>query len=314
VLAPPPAKVGSSSVSSLPPRAAVPQRRDWQALARFVEAHREAEHVHVSATTSSMRETIVTMLQCFRATSAGQGRTDAQIRKQLDALHEAVERGSAEQLRGRARAVAAVITDALESQRQRTVAQTTELRERLALLQHQLDDAQRAGVTDPLTQLGNRRQFDAFIERTALLSSVTGQPMSLLLFDIDHFKSVNDTHGHPAGDAVLRTVANALARSFPRRSDIVARYGGEEFAVVLTETGSGDAYRLAVRTLSAIRESEASHGGKTLGVTASCGVAELANAESVAELIVRADRALYDAKRSGRDRVTEASLPVAQVA
>ncbi len=314
VLAPTPARAGSSSVSSLPPRLAAPLRRDWQALLRFVEAHRLAEHTHVRATASSMRETIVTMLQCFRASAAGQGRTDAQIRNQLDALHEAVERGSAEQLRGRARAVAAVITDALESQRQRTVAQTSELRERLALLQHQLDDAQRAGVTDPLTQLGNRRQFDAFIERTALLSSVTAQPMSLLLFDVDHFKTVNDAHGHPAGDAVLRAVANALARSFPRRSDLVARYGGEEFAVVLTETGIGDAHRLATRCLDAIRESQASHGGKALSVTASCGVAQLANGESVAELVMRADRALYDAKRGGRDRVTEASVPAAQVA
>lgn len=314
VLAPPPARVGTSSLSSHPPRRSAPVRRDWQALARFVEAHRKAEHVHVSATVSSMRETIVTMLQCFRATSAGQGRTDAQILQQLDALHEAVERGSAEQLRARARAVAAIITEALESQRQRTVAQTAELRERLALVQHQLDDAQRAGVTDPLTQLGNRRHFDAFIERTALLSGVTLQPMSLLLFDVDHFKTVNDAHGHPAGDAVLRTVANALARSFPRRSDLVARYGGEEFAVVLTETGIGDAHRLAARCLDAIRASEASHGGTTLSVTASCGVAQLANGESVPELVSRADRALYDAKRAGRDRVTEANVAVAQVA
>ncbi len=67
---------------------------------------------------------------------------------------------------------------------------------------------------------------------------VTDQPMALMLLDVDHFKAVNDAHGHPGGDAVLRSVANALARSFPRRSDIVARYGGEEFAVVLTDTGS----------------------------------------------------------------------------
>jgi diguanylate cyclase len=316
VLAPVPRTSGVSSVSSLPPKPAqtAPARRDWQALARFVEAHRKAEHLHVTATTSSMRETIVTMLQCFRATSAGQGRTDAQIRGQLDSLHQAVESGSADALRARARAVAAAITDALEAQRESSVAQTSELRARLGHLQQQLDDAQRAGVTDPLTQLGNRRQFDTFVERTALLASVTAQPLALLMFDVDHFKMINDTYGHPAGDAVLRTVADALARSFPRRSDIVARYGGEEFAVVLSETGLADAQRLATRGLDAIRESQATHGGRTLSVTASCGVAVLLPGESVADLVTRADRALYEAKRTGRDRVSTAGGPIAPIA
>jgi diguanylate cyclase (GGDEF)-like protein len=316
VLAPPPGKASSSSVSSLPPKpsAPAPVHRDWQALARFVEAHRKAENVHVNSTTSSMRETIVTMLQCFRATSAGQGRTDEQIRAQLDALHAAVESGSVEALRARARAVAVAITDALESQREQSVAQTMQLRERLGQLQKQLDDAQRAGVTDPLTQLGNRRQFDTFIERTALLSSVTSQPMALLIFDVDHFKMINDTYGHPAGDAVLRSVADALARSFPRRSDIVARYGGEEFAVVLSETSLADAQRLANRGLDAIRESKTVHAGRTLSVSASGGVAVLLPGEDVADLIVRADQALYDAKRSGRDRISTAGLPIAKVA
>jgi diguanylate cyclase (GGDEF)-like protein len=261
-----------------------------------------------------MRETIVTMLQCFRATSVGQGRTDAQIRAQLDALHAAVESGSVEALRARARVVATAIRDALESQREQSVAQTMQLRERLGQLQKQLDDAQRAGVTDPLTQLGNRRQFDTFIERTALLSSVTSQPMALLIFDVDHFKMINDTYGHPAGDAVLRSVSDALARSFPRRSDIVARYGGEEFAVVLSETGLADAQRLANRGLDAIRESKATHAGRTLSVTASGGVAVLLPGEDVADLVVRADQALYDAKRSGRDRISSSGLPIAKVA
>ena len=313
VLSPPPAAAAvPPAASSPPPRA--PTRREWGALTRFVEHHRKAEQTHVDSTASSMRDTIVTMLQCFRATSAGQGRTDAQIRGQLDALHATVERGSLEELRGRARAVAGVITDALEQQRKQTIAQTTELRARLGVLQRQLDDAQRAGVTDPLTQLGNRRQFDTFVERAALLSSVTGQPMSLLIFDIDHFKSINDTHGHPAGDAVLRTVADALARSFPRRSDVVVRYGGEEFAVVLTETRLADARRLAVRCLDVIRDSRATHGGRTLSVTASGGVAELAPGESVAELTARADSALYAAKRGGRDRIIDAVFDVAKVA
>lgn len=315
VLAPVPRTSAASSVSSMPPKPApAPTQRDWQALARFVEAHRKAEHLHVTATTSSMRETIVTMLQCFRATSAGQGRTDAQIRGQLDSLHQAVESGSADVLRARARAVASAITDALEAQRESSVAQTAQLRARLGQLQQQLDDAQRAGVTDPLTQLGNRRQFDTFIERTALVASVTGQPMALLMFDVDHFKMINDTYGHPAGDAVLRMVADALARSFPRRSDIVARYGGEEFAVVLSETGLADAQRLATRGLDAIRESQATHGGRTLTVTASSGVAVLLPGESVADLVTRADRALYEAKRTGRDRVSTAGAALPKAA
>jgi diguanylate cyclase (GGDEF)-like protein len=138
--------------------------------------------------------------------------------------------------------------------------------------------------------------------------------MALLIFDVDHFKMINDTYGHPAGDAVLRSVSDALARSFPRRSDIVARYGGEEFAVVLSETGLADAQRLANRGLDAIRESKATHAGRTLSVTASGGVAVLLPGEDVADLIVRADHALYEAKRSGRDRISTAGLPIAKVA
>jgi diguanylate cyclase (GGDEF)-like protein len=109
-------------------------------------------------------------------------------------------------------------------------------------------------------------------------------------------------------------VADALARSVPRRSDIVTRYGGEEFAVVLSETALEDAQRLATRGLDAIRESEAAHGGHKLTVTASGGVAVLLPGEGVADLVTRADRALYDAKRSGRDRIVAASVPRAKAA
>lgn len=305
LLAPPPGEAGATSESP---------RRDWRALARFVDQHRRAERLHVETTAASMRDTVLTILQSFRVVTTGQTSTDAQIRDQLDRLESAASASSLEELRTSAHAVAGAIAGALREQELRVEAQARELRGRLATLQRELDEAQRAGETDPLTQLANRRVFDGFVERAALFASVTGGPLSVVLFDVDHFKSVNDRHGHAGGDAVLRAVADTLVRAFPRRSDIVVRYGGEEFAVALLETGARDAQRLAQRFLDALRVTTTQHGGRSINVTASAGVAELVAGESVADLVQRADEALYEAKGAGRDRVRAARARLSRAA
>lgn len=282
-------------------------RREWSKLARFVEGHRKREAEWVSASMRDMRETILTMVQCFSHATLEQGRTDIRLRRRLDRLRASAQDGSFEDLRKEALAAAAAVNAALDEQMRRTENQARELRTRLRGLRAQLDEAQREGETDPLTKLQNRRVFDAALERSVLLASVTDRPASLLLVDIDHFKSINDRFGHPAGDQVLRELADCLTRTFPRRSDVVARIGGEEFAVVLSETSVKDARMLAERLRNAIRALRIELLGTVLTLTASIGVGESCAGETSSELVARVDRALYRAKHTGRDRVTEAT-------
>ena len=155
-------------------------------------------------------------------------------------------------------------------------------------------------LTDALTGLHNRRHFDAELRREAERARRFGGRIALVLVDVDHFKSYNDTFGHPAGDEALRQVAALLAATVPRRLDAVARYGGEEFAVLLAETDAEGARVVAERLRSAAAASTAFRRPLTI----SAGVASLAGAESFADaLLASADDALYRAKREGRNRV-----------
>jgi diguanylate cyclase len=282
-------------------------RREWAKLARFVEAHRKREAVWVTGSMRDMRETIFAMVSCFSVATTEQGRADVHLRKRLDRLRSSVKEGTLEELRKDALAAAEAVTAALEEQKRRSENQARELRTRLRALRTQLEDAQREGETDPLTKLQNRRVFDALLERSVLLSSVTDRPVSMVLVDLDHFKSINDRFGHPVGDKVLRELADCLTRTFPRRSDVVARIGGEEFGVLLSETGLKDARMLAERLRNGIRALRIETSDKLLTVTASIGVGESNPSETAADFVARVDQALYKAKNTGRDRVVDAA-------
>lgn len=164
-------------------------------------------------------------------------------------------------------------------------------------------------VTDDLTGLSNKRRFRDLVTKEAARAERFGHPLSLLMLDIDDFKKVNDTHGHPQGDEVLRRVARALD-SESRWVDEPARYGGEEFAIALPETGPKGALEVAERVRSRI-EAEVvplvSREG-TIKVTASIGTATMPGSAGDAEsLVAAADAALYESKRAGKNRVTAAT-------
>lgn len=149
---------------------------------------------------------------------------------------------------------------------------------------------------DGLTGLANRRQLEEWLRLGRERAEGTGQEWSVILFDLDHFKRVNDTHGHAAGDEVLRATAAAV-RGVLRNGEYLGRWGGEEFLVILPGVGQPAAARVASRLQAAV--AAAPHGG--VGpVTVSCGVAQGAPGESVPALLARADEALYAAKRGGR--------------
>jgi diguanylate cyclase (GGDEF)-like protein len=172
------------------------------------------------------------------------------------------------------------------------------------------ETVERQAVTDELTGLFNRRRFDEVIVTEAERARRFGQQLGLVMLDLDDFKAVNDTHGHPQGDIVLRAVARILRES-AREIDEPARLGGEELAVVLPGTDLDGAFKLAERVRRGIEALEIpviSNGGESVRITASFGVATLpASAATVEELIAAADDALYEAKRTGKNRTVRAA-------
>jgi diguanylate cyclase (GGDEF)-like protein len=166
----------------------------------------------------------------------------------------------------------------------------------------------RLSRTDALTGLPNRRHFVESLEREFQRSSRYGSSLGLLVFDIDHFKRVNDTWGHLAGDKVLRDVAGILAYGL-RQSDIAARFGGEEFAVLLPETDLEGATLVAERYRLDIAARQFQVDSTSLQLTVSIGIAALprTKADDATEFLRRADAALYQAKEAGRNRVVGAA-------
>ncbi|MFI5213808.1 MAG: diguanylate cyclase [Gemmatimonadales bacterium] len=170
-------------------------------------------------------------------------------------------------------------------------------------------ELERLSVTDPLTGLANRRRLMAEIEREVRRSDRLSHRFAVLMLDVDHFKKFNDTHGHPAGDELLKRLARAL-QELVREVDTAARYGGEEFMVILTETPAADAVRVGERIRARVSEEKFAPqaGAKEVGVTVSIGLAEFpADGNTPESLIAAADQALYRAKEGGRNRVVAVS-------
>ena len=175
----------------------------------------------------------------------------------------------------------------------------------VASLQSELKRVREEASLDALTGITNRRGFDLELVRICLNAADTGTPLSLVMVDIDHFKKINDTYGHPFGDQVIRAVGQALSQ-LTQRKDVAARYGGEEFALLLPETPVNGARDVADRIRQAISRGQIKRNGSDpVGIiTISCGVAEYVRGEDPTSLVARADRALYQSKQNGRNRVT----------
>lgn len=178
----------------------------------------------------------------------------------------------------------------------------------VAELTERLETVRREATTDSLTDIANRKAFDARLAECVAAAEAEKKPLVLMMLDIDHFKKFNDTYGHPTGDQVLRLVARTLVGNI-KGHDTAARYGGEEFAVILPETPLkagltvAESLRRAIETREIVMKST----NKTLGaITISAGIAELRPGEEPATFIERADAALYEAKNTGRNRVCAA--------
>lgn len=161
---------------------------------------------------------------------------------------------------------------------------------------------ERLATTDHLTGLLNRRAFLDATEREIRRAHRYGQPLALIMLDVDHFKRINDGHGHPAGDEVLRRIA-ATCRGMLRDGDLMGRLGGEEFAITLVQPPLQVASAVAERLRKAVSELDIEFGGERLAVTISLGIAEVGDGiVSLDHLVSKADACLYTAKREGRNR------------
>lgn len=187
---------------------------------------------------------------------------------------------------------------ALENKLHSSQSQINDLNERLKAVRAE-------ALTDQLTGIANRKNFDETLEKEASIAEETGEELCLCIGDIDHFKAFNDSYGHQTGDQVLRLVARTIAANVKGR-DLAARYGGEEFAVILPQTNM----RAAITVADQIRENvmgkelvKKSTGENLGAITLSLGVARYRTGEPLCQLIQRADASLYAAKHAGRNRV-----------
>jgi len=168
-----------------------------------------------------------------------------------------------------------------------------------ATLFHQ---ALKMAYTDPLTQTHNRASFNDTIKREMSLATRNVKNLSLIFFDIDHFKTINDTYGHDCGDITLALGAKWIKESL-RDSDIIFRYGGEEFVILLSDTDANGAGLLAERIRTSIENHTIAYGMETIKITASLGVSTLRANDTIESFILRADKAMYAAKNKGRNQV-----------
>jgi len=204
-------------------------------------------------------------------------------------------------------------TLALEIGRERATRRA--LSEEIGQREEREQELRRLAETDPLTTLLNRRSFVEKANRAIAACDERGEDTSLIIVDLDHFKSVNDTNGHAAGDAVIRAFADLLLGVVRSQRDLVGRFGGEEFAVFLPQAGTAAAQRVAERIQGAL-STRAMPVSETLAlqVTASFGIATRQQGESFTAFIERADRALYRAKNDGRDCIRLADTDLAAAA
>jgi diguanylate cyclase (GGDEF)-like protein len=190
----------------------------------------------------------------------------------------------------------------------------SELSQKISDLRDELHEVREKAALDPLTQLFNRAALDAHLDRVADLAFLLSSSPCILMIDVDHFKKCNDTYGHPAGDEVLRRVADGLVRNFLRREDFVARYGGEEFVVVIPDSSLHNAELRAERVLQSLSELEIDSAKGKIQITVSIGLASLASGDSGNSWLARADAALYEAKTAGRNCVRVARETASAVA
>jgi diguanylate cyclase len=258
---------------------------------------------------------IIAFLRKALADIAGDSKTfHDDLRESTGRIQCFVELEDIRELKSRITNEVRQLNEAITEKQKREKIQFSQLSEQVSVLQRKLDMAKVEASLDGLTGIANRRNFDFTIQRWVIAHEKSEDPFTVAIIDLDNFKNVNDNYGHQIGDQVLIAAAMELGRNI-RTNDFLARYGGEEF-IILSE---GMKLQESEKRYSALMEKienmrfdcrSAEQGELSVSLTASCGVAEYALGETPRELIRRADEALYEAKRAGKNRVVARRRPL----
>ncbi len=268
----------------------------------FVAEYCGDASTHTRTVLGDLRQVIWVFIQNLSHQMRSEETADGRVNLQLERLEKLAVASEPSALKKEVLSTVIELGRVMEERRQAQKQRVSQLGDQVKVLGQELDVTRRQSEVDVLTQLFNRRAFDEYLERTLELQRVFSQDACLMMIDVDNFKSINDSFGHPVGDDVLRKVADTVTRLFIRKSDFVARFGGDEIAVVLRETTLKESQTLATRLLNLLRSIDIERDGINVKVRASVGVAKANIGDTCITWMERADQALYDANRAGRDR------------
>lgn len=288
------------------------RERDWDGVARTFTEHRRDESRYVDSTVTELRDALWSVVETVHNAARAEQSADREADRQVVRARTAITRLQTGQIKSEVLGALTAIEDAFRTRQAQMQAQYQALAGRIENLDQQLEVAKKESTTDPLTGLGNRKLFNGMAKRAIHMHALSGQPVALLMIDLDKFKLVNDMYGHQAGDQTLVSVAKCLSKVFLRQSDVVCRYGGDEYAVVLNNTDLKVAQMLARRLVQTITDMPSPHNAMEFAVGASMGLAMNDGQEPLDAWIARADRALYEAKKMSGDRVATAGPTLAR--
>ena len=271
-------------------------------LPPWFQERREAEHEQVA----ELSRVIAGMGSALKAIQGGDDEFYGSFASTIDEMRKTSSARDVRNASGRLLRLLDEATEKLSVQQRQNERRMASLAEMVHGLHKELDRAKVLLQEDPLTEVYNRGSFES--HATSLLRKCRLAPFrwSLIMLDLDNFKTINDTFGHVGGDRLLQAAAKAMQGVVMRNSDFVARYGGEEFAVLLSDCDVGGAEVVAERLRLALESLSITSGSRPIQATASLGVAEACELDEVENVVRRADEALYLAKAAGRNRVVVA--------
>ena len=290
-----------SPVPNLAIEPAVGGQRSWGPVRRFYVERRQSEKDFVTHRMKDYRGVVEDLVLGLREICAQGNSTEETITMSLKSVEDVVAGGELPDIKRALADTISTVGEAFVRQRREYEQQIEGLQDRMSGLRQDLVAAHEEMKLDPLTDIYNRRAFDTSIERCLNVHFMLKQPISMVMIDVDNFKSINDSYGHAKGDEVLRTIAECLSRAFIRKNDLITRFGGDEFAVILPDTSLKKSKVSINRFLQSVRVAEIADFPDEVRISCSAGCTEIVDGDTFETLIGRADEALYEAKQAGRN-------------